>query len=81
MLFRSQAQARRQGPVPRGARLPGLVLENATARAVEGGADDAEWTIASSPEIVLLGDGDGEDSDRDVGWVDATPTKRKRRSS
>lgn len=43
--------------------------------AVEGGDDDEEWTIRSAPDVLLLGD----DGDHEA-WLEATPTKKKRRS-
>lgn len=42
---------------------------------VEGGADDAEWTIRSSPDVLLIED--DEDDDGAV-WAAATPTKKRR---
>lgn len=56
-------------------RLP-MLIENPefVGKAVEGGADDDEWMIQSSPDILLLDDGDVESRI----LAEATPTKRRR---
>ena len=54
-------------------RLP-MLIENPEfmGRAVEGGEDDDEWTIQSSPDIVFLGSA-GRGQSRVL--AEATPTK------
>ena len=54
-----------------------MLLDNPDflGQAVEGGADDAEWTLAGLPPAA----DDEDDEDGPEAWL-ATPTKRRRRS-
>ncbi|KAI0684296.1 hypothetical protein BC835DRAFT_637835 [Cytidiella melzeri] len=70
------------------------VMSNSTGRrAVEGGDDNDEWMLQSSPDVLLLNNEDrstspGEPNEGAKGWslfgssrmlVEATPTKKRRR--